>query len=40
MNETSKVSVLMVFASLWRARFNRGPLEVLLRAPELRRPTP
>lgn len=33
------VLVLMVFASLWRVRFNRGPLEVLLRAPKLRRPT-
>lgn len=37
---TGTVLVLMVFASLWRVRFNRGPLEVLLRAPKLRRPTP
>ncbi|KUG59519.1 DUF418 domain-containing protein [Nesterenkonia jeotgali] len=37
---TGTVLALMVFASLWRWRFNRGPLEVLLRAPKLRRPTP
>lgn len=31
------VLVLTVFASLWRWRFNRGPLEALLRVPKLRR---
>ena len=31
------VLVLTVFASVWRWRFNRGPLEALLRVPKLRR---
>ncbi|MDZ5077828.1 DUF418 domain-containing protein [Nesterenkonia sp. HG001] len=34
---TGTVAVLMVFAWLWRKRFTRGPLEMVLRAPKLQR---
>ncbi|MCH8563629.1 DUF418 domain-containing protein [Nesterenkonia sp. YGD6] len=34
---TWTVAALMAFAWLWRKRFSRGPLEVLLRAPRLSR---
>lgn len=36
----STVAVLMIFAWLWRQRFSRGPFEMLLRVPKLRRTTP
>ncbi|MGJ9407408.1 DUF418 domain-containing protein [Nesterenkonia aurantiaca] len=35
----STVAALMIFAWLWRQRFSRGPFEVLLRTPTLRRTT-